>query len=82
MHRNALNLTIAACALALTLGCFWSTDRESAAAPDESDNSETNVAVAPASNSENKVAAGKKPDKGDFIVELLEVKTPRNLGID
>jgi hypothetical protein len=82
MHRNALNLTIAACALALSLGCFWSTDRESAAAPEDAENSETNVAAAPAPNSENKFATGKKPDKGDFIVEHLEVKTPRYLEID
>jgi hypothetical protein len=83
MHRNTASLLIALGALALTLGCFWSSERESGTSAAEPDDATSNVASAdaPASN-ENKTISMKKPDKGDFIVEHLEVKTPKYVEID
>lgn len=68
-------------ALLFTFGCFWSSDRESGTSAAEPDTESSNVAAAPATN-ENKSTSGKKPDKGDFIVQHLEVKTPKYLEID
>ena len=83
MHRNSANFLIAFCAMALTLGCFWSSERESGSSAAEPDDATSNAATAdaPASN-ENKTVSMKRPDKGDFIVEHLEVKTPKYIEID
>lgn len=81
MQRNAGNLFLAVLALLFTFGCFWSTDRESDTSAAEPETDSANVAAAPAT-SENRSSSMKKPDKGDFIVEHLEVKTPKYVEID
>lgn len=80
MKTSIFNLLLAVCALASAMGCFWSSDRSGtvAAEPDNAASSSEQPAAAP----ENRASANKKPDKGDFIVEHLEVKTKRFLEID
>ena len=81
MRRNAGNLFLAALALLFTFGCFWSSNRESGTSAADPDTESSNVTAAPATN-ENRTISMKKPDKGDFVVEHLEVKTPKYLDID
>ena len=80
MKTSIFNLLLAVCALASAMGCFWSSDRSGtvAAEPDNAASTSEQPAAAP----ENRASANKKPDKGDFIVEHLEVKTKRFLEID
>src|SRR5687767_11377040 len=82
MLRKFGNLLIAFSALTFALGCFWSSNRESGTIAAEPDTSESNAAAAPVTSSENRSGAVKKPDKGDFLVEHLAVKTPRYVEID
>jgi hypothetical protein len=82
MRRNVANLLVSLCALNLVLGCFWSSNRESGTSAAEPDVSESNTSSEPVANSENRSASTKKADKGDFLVEHLEIKTPRYLEID
>jgi hypothetical protein len=82
MHRNSANFLIALGALALTLGCFWSSERQSGTSAAEPDDEASNLATAAPASNENKIVPVKRPDKGDFIVEHLEVKTPKYIEID
>lgn len=80
MSRNSINLIFIAAILILIMGCFCRSDRESdisspPAHAEETDEPASNVASAPAS-------ADKKKDRGDFIVEHLEITTPRYQEID
>ncbi len=81
MKPNNFNFLIAVFALAVATGCFWSSDRSGTVAAEPED-AASNTAEAPAASSENRTSASKKPDKGDFIVEHLDVKTPKYLEID
>ncbi|MFL6467316.1 MAG: DUF4344 domain-containing metallopeptidase, partial [Pyrinomonadaceae bacterium] len=69
-------------ALALVLGCFWSSERDPSVVGSEPAVYESNVSAAPAPDSETRPITSKRPDKGDFVVEHLDVKTPRYLEID
>jgi len=82
MRRNIANLILAISSVALVLGCFWSSERDNGAPETEPDPEGSNAAAAPVSNAENRAASTKRPDKGDFLVEHLEVKTPRYVEID
>ena len=82
MQRIATNLLMAFGALAFATGCFWSSDRSSGTSAAEPEDTASNVAANSPANSENRSATPKRPDKGDFLVVHLEVKTPRYLEID
>jgi hypothetical protein len=82
MRRNIANLFVVISSIALVLGCFWSSERDNGSAETEPDTEASKTAAAPNSNTENRMTAVKKPDKGDFVVEHLEVKTPRYVEID
>ena len=78
--RNLVNLLIAVGVLSIATACFCSSDRPESNSPDVYvDNANANSD--PAKNSPS-AAPGKKADEGDFIVEHLEVETPRYKEID
>ena len=81
MKTPFFSLFFALCALASTMGCFWSSERSGtvAAEPGEPEHA---AAGQPEPVSENRASVNKKPDKGDFIAEHLDVKTPKYLEID
>ena len=81
MKTNIFNLVIATCVLAFAMGCFWSSDRSGTVAA-EPEEAASNTVEQPAPTAENASAVNKNPDKGDFIVEHLEIKTPKYLEID
>ena len=82
MRRNLFNLSISLIALAFSLGCFWSSDRSGTVAAEPEEAGASNSEQQPASRPENRAAAARKADKGDFVVEHLDVKTPKYLEID
>jgi hypothetical protein len=82
MRTNIFNLLLAACALAFATGCFWSSDRSGTVAAEPDEEAVTNKAEEQAAASERNGNTSKRADKGDFIVEHLEVKTPKYLEID
>jgi len=80
-RQNAVNLSLALGALFLVSGCFCRSD-EYGRSDDQGPPSNTApVPVAP-SSSDKKSTSAKNADKGDFIVEHLEVTTPRYVEID
>lgn len=78
MRRNLTNLIFALAALGLVAGCFCRSDRQGRSFPvaDQPSNS-----VKTSSPQEEKRSSS-KPDNGDFIVEHLDVTTPRYVEID
>ncbi len=77
MSRNSSNLLAAlAILIVMTLGCFYTSGRdgEPQATPTKPPKNQSIETKSSAPN--------KKDDKGDFIVEHLEVKNPRYLEID
>ncbi len=75
--RNFINLIVISVVWLFVAACVFSTGKES---PKPDLNSQTNIANNPANVSNtksNSETAGKKEDKGDFIVEHLEVKNAR-----
>jgi len=83
MNRNLLNLVLALGALILVAGCFCRSDRDSDAGSDPSGRPASSPASqAPASNKTTAATKDKKADEGDFLVEHLEVTTPRYVEID
>jgi len=80
-RQNAVNLSLALGALFLVSGCFCRSD-EYGRSDDQGPPSNTApVPVAP-SSSDKKSTSAKNADKGDFIVEHLEVTTTRYIEID
>ena len=78
MPRNLLNLLLAGGILLLVTACFCRSDRDSRASSIDNSDGDDPVAAkqAPvATDPEHK-------DEGDFIVEHLDVKTPRYVEID
>ncbi len=74
-----MNLILAAAVLAAASACFWSAGREPVAeAPDDYLDEVNANSSAPG----DPAAVSKRPDEGDFIVEHLEVETPRYKEID
>ena len=78
MRPNLVNLIFIFALLLLVTACFCRSDREAdGLSPDvEAEETET------AGNSRTKTASSKKQDSGDFLVEHLDVKTPRYVEID
>ncbi|HMQ02848.1 MAG TPA: DUF4344 domain-containing metallopeptidase [Pyrinomonadaceae bacterium] len=82
LSKNNLNLALAAGAILFVAGCFWSRGPVS-----DSEEPSANV-EAPAIEYEtpgsrpSDTAQGKRKDEGDFIVQHLEVATPRYREID
>jgi hypothetical protein len=81
MKTSFFNLILSLLALGVSIGCFWSSDRSGTVAAEPEETS-ADSSPQPESASENRYGSVKKPDKGDFIVEHLDVKTPRYLEID
>ncbi len=79
MRRNLTNLTIAVGVLFAVTACFCPTSRDYGVS--ESNTRPSNSASGP-SAANNKSSTAKNPDDGDFIVEHLEVSTPRYTEID
>ncbi|QYO65342.1 DUF4344 domain-containing metallopeptidase [Leptolyngbya sp. 7M] len=78
MGRNLTNLIIAIAALALVAGCFCRSDRQGRSFPIDDPPSNT----ARSSTPQEERRSSSKPDNGDFIVEHLDVTTPRYVEID
>jgi len=79
MNKNRQNLLIALLALGLVAGCFCRSGRDGQSSrPEEPENTPSAVPAAT-----RQPATGKKSDdRGDFLVEHLEVTTPRYIEID
>jgi len=80
IRQNAVNLSLALGALFLVSGCFCRSD-EYGRSDDPAAPSNT-IQVPAAPSSDKKPTAAKNADNGDFIVEHLEVTTPRYVEID
>lgn len=80
-RQNLFNLSLAAGVLFLATACFCSADREANDSPDVYVN-QANSNTAGAKESAPTTTAGKKKDEGDFVVEHLDVETPRYKEID
>ena len=76
MPKNSINLLLAVGALLLVTACFCKSDRPTSS-PLTDGPVTSNKSTSPTSS---KTSA--KPDKGDFLVEHLEVSTPRYVEID
>lgn len=82
-RKNTVNLIFAVSALLLVTACFCRSDRDFGLANDANTTQTNTAAVEPSPAApDRKTALAKKPDKGDFIVEHLEVSTPRYQEID
>lgn len=81
-RANLVSLSVALGVLFLATACFWTADRE--AGVDEPDiyvsPANSNTAYAKDGSPQSPVA--KKKDEGDFIVQHLDVETPRYQEID
>ncbi len=83
MSRNLLNLVFAFSVLVLVTACFCRSDREFETGQTEANSTDSNTSKAPAvAPSLQKASGTKKLDEGDFIVEHLEITTPRYVEID
>jgi hypothetical protein len=80
MRRNLVNLLIAIGVLFLVTACFCRSDRDAEAPSSQSQSNEGNSSQRDTRNAP--VSASKKKDDGDFLVEHLEVTTPRYVEID
>ena len=80
IRPNLVNFCLAAGVLVMATACFWSADRPESDSPDVYVD-DANSNAAPAANSDPAVP-GKKKDEGDFLVEHLEIETPRYKEID
>lgn len=76
MPKNSINLALAVGALLLVTACFCKSDRPTSS-PLTDGPVTSNKSTFPTSS---KTSA--KPDKGDFLVEHLDVSTPRYVEID
>ncbi|MGH9949555.1 MAG: DUF4344 domain-containing metallopeptidase [Pyrinomonadaceae bacterium] len=82
-HKNLGNLLLVCFIISLVTACFCRSDRDlgtsgnEPTAPASKSNSTSN-----APPESTKTSAGKKEDDGDFIVEHLEVSTPRYKELD
>ncbi len=75
MPKNSLNLLIAVGALFLVTACFCKSDR-----PTSSPLTDGPATSKPSAQPNSKTST--KPDRGDFLVEHLDVSTPRYVEID
>lgn len=80
MRPNLVNLFFAGAVLFFATACFCSADRNgNSNTPDEEDQSNKSLTQ---TNNNASPASGKKKDDGDFIVEHLDIETPRYKEID
>ena len=79
-RRSVINLLLVVGMLVLTTACFWSADRPESDSPDVYVD-DANANGPPTAGSEPN-ASGKRKDEGDFLVEHLEIETPRYKEID
>lgn len=82
MRSNAVNLSLALGALLLVTACFCRSDEYGSSEEPGASRSNTTQEPADPPLSDKKSTAGKNPDSGDFIVQHLEVTTPRYVEID
>ncbi len=80
-RANLVNLLLSVGTLFLVTACFCSSDRQAGSDPpdvyvNDSNSNSTGSKNAPSTT------PGKKPDEGDFIVEHLDIETPRYKEID
>lgn len=78
MNRNHVNLILAVGTLVLVTACFCKPDRQSAPKTGSDEPTVSNTSKSPQSDNRK----SEKADKGDFLVEHLEVSTPRYVEID
>lgn len=79
MRQNVFNLIFAAAVLFLATACFCTADRDETSNAPYADESNTNLPQPKISTPAN---PNKKKDEGDFLVEHLEIETPRYKEID
>jgi hypothetical protein len=79
---NLLNLSIAVGVLFLATACFCTADREPGDDPPDVYVNQSNTGTAAPKSDAPSNPAGKKKDEGDFIVEHLDIETPRYKEID
>ena len=82
MRQNAVNLSLALGALLLITACFCRGDEFGRSDDPSTPQSNTTQAPAAPPSSDKKSTGAKNPDRGDFIVEHLEVTTPRYVELD
>lgn len=80
LRPNLLNLVLASLILLAGTACFWASDRRGNEPSGTSVNSANATPGDP--SKEAPKPSGKKKDEGDFIVEHLEIETPRYKEID
>ncbi|MER3431420.1 MAG: hypothetical protein C4324_10330 [Blastocatellia bacterium] len=78
MSKNLQNLLLASAALCLVAGCFCRSDRRKGDSP----NDQENIPVSSPAVNRTSEKTKKSVDKGDFLVEHLDVTTPRYIEID
>jgi hypothetical protein len=78
MNRNHINLILAVGALVLVTACFCKPDRQSGPSTDSDEPTVSGPSKSPQSDNRK----SEKADKGDFLVEHLDVATPRYIEID
>lgn len=81
-RSNLLNLSIAFGVLFLAAGCFCSSDREPQSEEPDVYVTQSNSNAGVPKGDPKATPAGKKKDEGDFIVQHLDVETPRYKEID
>lgn len=82
IRPNLVNLSISLGVLFLATACFYSSDRAPAADEPDVYVSPSNGNASSAKGDSPQNPAGKKNDEGDFIVQHLDVETPRYKEID
>jgi hypothetical protein len=78
MNRNYINLVLAVGALVLVTACFCKPDRQFEPQTGTKEPTVSNSSKGPSTGDRK----SERPDKGDFLVEHLEVSTPRYIEID
>ncbi len=77
MNRNSLNLAFVALLLLLVTACFCRSDRDSGGTRDT-----PRISELTSTDSERGSDPSRRKDEGDFLVEHLDVSTPRYLELD
>jgi hypothetical protein len=82
LRPNLINLSIALSVLVLATACFCSADREPGSEEPDVYVTESNTNATAAKDEPASARPGKRKDEGDFIVQHLEIETPRYKEID
>ena len=80
MRPNLVNLFFAGSVLFFATACFCSADRSGNSNTPDNDEDQANTSVSPKTDAPSN--ASKNKDEGDFIVEHLDIETPRYKEID